>query len=361
MEQRLEAGGEGPETGQQRLETEEQRMETGGEGPETGEQRSDTEGEGAETGEQRLGTGEEGPETGETVEQRLEAGVEGSETGEQRCEARGKRAEIGEQRWEARGEGPEAGKQRGEAGEGPSSVQGKQNVYESLFQDFSSQESISTLTPYNLDIRVKCSPTFQQRGTVSHLAPQEMCSAGQLCAPSCPLTDPCKGDHGQSAKESSLSHQSQSKVLPLHLEESDSDPGGDSGNAFLSPGKDPCATAPTLDSARKEDRLVRGSWEGFQGTDVPLGSEDLLVRGRSHSAPPDPLEVIKAQLKNKSVTICESPEEISVQLEQPRRLSSVPAHSYSHPSENGAQSFSPLTLKPAEQSVQVWIGTGEGR
>ena len=218
---------------------------------------------------------------------------------------------------------------------------------------------MSTLTPRELDASAQCSP--EQTRTTSPLALPEMLSAGQLVATCSPVSDAHKGYWRQEAK-GSLSRQKLFKGLPLDLAENDSDSDcKENSDTYFSSGEG-MSVAATINSAREDNTHRRDSWDGFQSiSNVPLGSEHLSVRGRSHSAPPDPLEVIKTQLKNKTVTICESPDEISVQLEQPQQIHSVPVHSYSHLAGFGTQPFSPLTLKPVEQSFQVWLGTGEGR
>ena len=154
----------------------------------------------------------------------------------------------------------------------------------------------------------------------------------------------------------STSHQSPFEPLSSHQEESNHDPEGGSGD-IVSLSVEGTGTGTTLDSAGEDEKHRRDTWEGFQGS----SSVPHIARGRSQSAPPDPLEVIKAELKGKSVTICESPEEISLQTERPRRSNTVSVHSHNYLSKNGGQPFSPLTLKPVDQSTQVWLGTGEGR
>lgn len=284
------------------------------------------------------------------VQNRSEVGGDGSDTGGEGPDTGGEGPDTIGEGLGTGGDGLEAG---GE-GEGPSSPQIEQTLHKSLFRDFGSQESSSTLTSCQLDVGAPCSPILQ-RGTTSHLALHEVHHTEELHVSSCPLTDPHEGQCGRSTKEPSASRQNRFEALPSHREESDKDPeGGD--DDVLSPVEGTCVTVTTWDSAG-EERHRRDTWEGLQGTD----SVPPVARGRSQSAPPDPLEVIKAELKGKSVTICESREEISVQRERPRRSNTVPMRSHNHLSENGGHPFSPLTLKPVDQSAQVWLGTGEGR
>ena len=380
-----DAGGEGPVFGRDRIDVAEHWLEAGQEMPKPGvEEGPGTEGEGPEFEGQRLEATSEGEEplfgleycvAGEegaaVADLEQEAGQEAPQAVGDGQEFGGEGMEVAERCLEAGGERPEPGRespQAERAEKGCNSVQRVKPAHESVFRSLGSQKTgIAALTqcePHSA-LSAQWSNDTQHKGITSPLAFQELNkSEGQLSASGSICTGANNGHRGgQEAREPSVSHQRQLKVIPLHLERNDSDPERVGGDTCRSPCEDTCVTAHTLDSARSHDIHSRDSWGVSHGaSNVQPGTEDLSVRGRSYSAPPDPLEVIKTQLRNRSVTICESPDEISVQMQQPRQMSSVPAHSYNHLAEtSGPQPISPLTLKPVEHSSEVWLGTGEGR
>ena len=287
-----------------------------------------------------------------------------------------------------------------------------ENIPKHTAPDLGSQESVSTLTPVEsvASPSPPFSPASRRKSTTSPLASVQTASSPNLSrkysAPTESQTAPADPHIKLKRFKSDLSpvmlHKDTSN-LPTHFEEeeiedqSSTDTDLEVEDAFLSPtgeeeeedrftfnvdnlkqSKKQASLSERPYSAPKNKRSKIFSHYRSQTTSSTMEKESIAKqslsddevsssRSRSHSAPPDPINVLgKADRKHlpKNLAISEDQEDIFSSQED-----NLPQHSKSDAESQNIvpkRPFSPLTLKPIlnnsnkpDKMAQVWLGTGE--